>query len=684
MSLITALTAGGVVAGVAIATRRQRPQWLTVLSNQSEQPSGWRATLSQLRERWSYSTRRTQMETLAQSRDNVDITTVEHRLNLELFFAGASLGITIIGSLFYPPLRLLSLPSIIYSIVPIYRDAFRSARAGNIGVDVLYVFTQTLVVVRGFLLPANLGAFYYFLSRKLLVMAEDRFRVYLHEIFGQLPTTVHQVLDGVEIASTLDEISTGDCIAVRAGEIIPVDGIVVAGQATVDQQRLTGEAQPAEIGVEETVYASTVVLAGWLHIEVVEAGATTIVARIGAILDQTTAVTADRKLWAERLGDRTVLPLVALGGVSVPLIGLDGAQAIIDSHPQRRMNISSALCTLNYLGLAAEQNILIKDGRALELLQQIDMVVFDKTGTLTLDEPHVARILPAEGYCTETILRYAAAAEVRQDHPIAKAILLAAADQGVAFPTLDEAHYHAGYGLTVEIEGRKVYVGSTRFLQQEGITISTAMQQKIDAIWQQGDSVVLVAVDGELAGLIELNATLRPEAAAIVQTIHNLKLATVIISGDHEAPTQRLAKALGIDQYFANVLPEEKARLVTRLQEEGRTVCFVGDGINDTIAMKQGDVAISLRGATTAATDTAHIVLMDADLQQLPTLLSLGERYTQNLQATAGTLLSGTALGLSGAYFLGFGLWHVTTTNMIFFPASLGAAMWPRLRHPTL
>ncbi len=680
MPLVTLLTAAGLAAtGAVVANRQRRPQRSALFAKQREQLVGMQAAMTKRLQQLRHSERRTQMAILGNGHDRVDITPAERRLNAEVIFSGASLGVTIVGTLCYPPLRLLSLPSLLYSIMPIYRDAYHAVRAGNIGVDVLYAITQTLVLGRGYLLPANLGAFYYFLSRKLLVMAQDRFRLHLHEMFGQLPTTVHKVVDGVEVACRLTEIAAGDYIAVRAGEIIPVDGVVVAGLATVDQRQLTGEAQPAEKGVHETVYAATIVLAGWLHVAVAEAGTTTIVAQIGDILAQTTATTANRRLWAEGLGDRTVLPLVALGGLGIPVIGLDGAQAIIDSHPQRRMTISTALCALNYLGLAATQRILVKDGRALELLQQVDTIVFDKTGTLTLDEPHVTQIHPTNGYSKTTILRYAAAAETRQDHPIASAILQAAAQQTLVLPPLDDAHYHMGYGLAVGVAGKPVLVGSTRFLAQEGIAITRPIQQQIEVISQQGDSVVLVAIDGQLAGLIELHATVRPEARMVVQSLCERGLAISIISGDHEAPTQRLAAALGIEHYVAEVLPEAKAKLVTRLQAAGKTVCFVGDGINDTIAMKQADVAISFHRATTAATNTAQIVLMQADLQQLPALFALTNRYTRNLRATAGTLLLGTACGLSGAYFLGFDLWHVTTINMGVFPVSLGVAMWPQL-----
>ena len=612
--------------------------------------------------------------------DAVGTSADQRRLNREVLFTGASLAATIGGTLFYPPLRLLSLPGVLYSLFPIYRDAYQSARAGQIDVNVLYAATQSLIVGRGYLLPANLGAFYYFLSRKLLMMAENRVEVQLHEIFGQLPSTVHKLVDGAEVNCTLEQIVAGDLIAVYAGETIPVDGVVASGVATVDQQRLTGEAQPTEKTEGEIVYASTTVLDGTLYIQVTQAGAATAVAQIGALLAQARDAAADRQLWGKRLGDRLVLPLVTLGGLSIPLVGWDGAQAIIDSHPQRRMNISMALCALNHLGVAADAGILVKDGRALEALQHVDTVLFDKTGTLTLRAPSVAQIYPAPGMRAEDVLRYAAAAEARQEHPIARALLDAAQAAHLTLPPIDASAYYVGQGLTVRMGEQQIRVGSQSFITLEGIPIPAEMQQQLTLIWEQGDTGILVAVDEQVIGLIELRATLRPEAAAVVQMVQQRGMHCYVLSDDHMGPTRRLAERLGIAHYVAGARPEEKASAITRLQAQGRTVCFIGDGINDAIAMQQADVAISLRRETSAATDTAHIVLMQADLQQLAALLALTGRYTRNRQATAGIFLAGSSIAIGGAWLAGFGLWQVAMLNMVTFPLSIGVAMWPHWR----
>lgn len=672
-----ALTTALIVSGVVALRRKAAPS-----DKQPNRLNDLRSSLAQKMQRLRQSKRQTHLAELLNGADGVGLSASEQRLNKELLFASAALGMTIAGTLFFPPLRLLSLPSVLYSLIPIYRDAYQSARAGQFDVNVLYAATQSLVVGRGYLLPANLGAFYYFLSRKLLVMAESRFEVHLHEMFGQLPTTVHRLVEGAEVTCPLAEIASGDLIVVHAGETIAVDGLVVAGLATVDQQRLTGESQPIEVEEGELVFASTTVLAGTLYVQVTEAGATTVVARIGAILEQSTTATAKRQLWGKRLGDRLVVPLVTLGGLSMPFVGLEGAQAVIDSHPQRRMNISTALSALNHLGLAADAGILVKDGRALELLQQVDTIVFDKTGTLTRSALHVARVHAVAEMDAADILRYAAAAEVHQEHPIAHAILQAAQAQHLTLPLLEASAYHVGYGLTVRIGEQQIRVGSQRFIAQTGLPIAAETLQQMTAVGQQGNTGILVAVDEQVVGLIELHATLRPEAAATIEMAHQRGLQSYMLSGDYAEPTRRLAQELGISRHVASVLPEEKASVIARLQTEGRTVCFIGDGINDAIAMQQADVAISLQGATTAATDAAHIVLMQADLQQLATLFDLTERYTRNRRATVGVFLTGSSIAISGTYLLGFGLWHVANLNMFFFPLSLAVAMWPSLQRP--
>ncbi|MEZ4736034.1 MAG: HAD-IC family P-type ATPase [Caldilineaceae bacterium] len=285
--------------------------------------------------------------------------------------------------------------------------------------------------------------------------------------------------------------------------------------------------------------------------------------------------------------------------------------------------ISGPLALRNFLTVATRRSILIKDGRSLELLTEIDTVVFDKTGTLTLEQPHVTHIHPFADVDAHDLLRYAAAAEHRQTHPIARAILAYAEEQQIRLPAIDETRYEMGYGLQAEIEGKTIRVGSGRFMTLKKIALPSEVAFLQESGHAQGHSLVMVAMGDQLIGAIELEPTIRPEAKDVIERLRRRNLDFYIISGDQEGPTQALAQKLGIDNYFANTLPENKAKLVAQLQEQGRAVCFVGDGINDSIALKKANVSVPLRGSTTVAMDTAQVVLMDTTLAQLPTLFAL-------------------------------------------------------------
>jgi Cu2+-exporting ATPase len=320
------------------------------------------------------------------------------------------------------------------------------------------------------------------------------------------------------------------------------------------------------------------------------------------------------------------------------------------------------LTLLNGLGTAAERGVLIKDGRALERLAGVDTVVFDKTGTLTLERQHVVAVHARAPFGEAELLTLAAAAEQRQSHPIAKAILASASERQLALPDLDDAEVELGLGLSARIGDQAVRIGSERFLAQSNLELPADLAELQAAAHARGHGMVVVAVGAAVAGAIELAAVSRPEAQATVAWLRLRGLSLYILSGDQEAPTANLAKELGMDGWFANTLPEQKANRIQTLQEQGKRVCFIGDGINDAIALRKAEVSISLRGATTVATDAAQVVLMEDDLNQLKLLWELAEGFEESLGAN-GRLARGLGLLASaGVLLLPFGYW---TTELL-------------------
>ena len=504
----------------------------------------------------------------------------------------------------------------------------------------------------------------------------------LANVFGELPQSVSRLQDGIIVVCPLREISAGDVVVVYAGEVIPVDGQIIAGHASIDQHALTGEAQPYEAESGDTVFASTLVLMGEIQVQVVQANAETLAAQITDILNNTLSHETQVGLRGIEIANKWVLPTTVLGLLAWPIWGVSSLLAVWLMQPGFMLMVTTPMVLLAYLDMSARSNILVKDGRSLELLSDIDTLVFDKTGTLTEEIPTLCEIHCCGDLSRDEVLGLAAAISQRQSHPIAAAIRDAAATQGVRLPRVDETRIEVGYGLAVTLanargENQRVQLGSQRYMTLSDIRIPDEMQQVAGERQADGHSMVYLAVDGVLEGVIELQPTVRPEAQAVVLALHERGIELAMITGDQEAPAQALAKTLGIDRVFANVLPEQKADLVRELQEQKQHVMFVGDGINDSIALKQANVSVSIMGATTVATDTAQIVLMDGTLAQLNKLFNLAEEYEHDLKAQYVLGVHVPAAYIGGALLFGWGIVGGYVIGYIDFLIAIGLAFRP-------
>jgi len=522
------------------------------------------------------------------------------------------------------------------------------------------------------------------LATKLITRVTKDSRQQLISAFEQQPNFVWSIVKGVEVRIPFNELQRDDIVVVCAGEMIPADGTVIEGMASVDQHILTGEARPVEKESGEEVFASTVVLSGKILVKVEKTGQDSTVAKITHILNTTVDFKSTIQLRADTLSRQLVNPVLIAGCVALPILGFNGALAVVNAHPKNKMMGIAPISILNYFKLASRQGILIKDGRSLELLNKIDTIVFDKTGTLTEEQPHIGDIHCYSDYTENDILVYASAAEYKQKHPLAKAILQEAEKRQLSIPSIKDSEYKLGYGLIVNIAGQTIHVGSERFMEVENILIPSALKEQQKLSQEEGYSLVVVAVDNCIVGAIELLPTVRPEAKAVIHQLKqrpNIKT-TYIISGDNEIPTKKLAEELGIDHYFAETLPEDKANLIEQLQQEGRFICYIGDGINDSIAMKKSHVSVSLRGASTIATDTAQIVLMDNGINHLDLLFELAFDFNTNMNRTFALVIIPAIIAVSGAFLFGFGIASTVALNMTSIVLALGNAMTPLLKQP--
>ncbi len=623
-----------------------------------------------------------QLETLSLTEDPFQISEEEKKANRRMGLAYANMGLAVVSAVFYPPLLIATAPVILWLCTDFFREAFHSLfKEHRFSISVVDSILTIWVLLSGYFFAGSVSMVMFTLHKKLLSKTKERSQRRLINVFGQHPRSVWILADGAEVEVPFEQLRAGDLFVVNTGEVVPADGTIKKGMASIDNHVLTGESQPAEKGVGEQVFASTVVLSGRICVLTEKAGEETMAAKLGEILNRTTNHKTSLESETEKIVDRSALPTLALSGLAYSVVGTPGGLGILTSAIGYNMRILGPMSTLNFLRIASQKGILIKDGRALEKLAKVDTVVFDKTGTLTLGQPYVNTLHSCNGLSSETLLAYAAAAEHRQKHPVAKAILAAAKERKLDLPQIGDARYEVGYGIRANLSDRLVRVGSERFMEMENIPIPADIKRIQAECGVRGYSLVMLAVDDEVAGAIELHPAIRPEAEPMVSQLRQSGISTCIISGDHEEPTRMLAWKLGIDHFYADTLPEQKAEIIEQLQKEGKTVCFVGDGINDSIALKKADVSVSLRGASTAALDSAQIVLMDESLGSLTRLLDISREFQANQKTNLVISVIPGVICIGGVFLFHFGIY----TSMILFylglATGIGNVSRPLIRH---
>jgi len=594
-----------------------------------------------------------------------------------------SLGLSVL-TVSFPSLYIVSLGTIFYSCIPILKRGQRQLlERRTIGHDVLYSIYIILAFLTHQEIYIALGVFFYHSGAKMLAMNQAMSKPMISNLVKQLPDKVWVLKEGIEIETPLDEVMISDIVVIRAGEVIPVDGTISKGIAMIDQHALTGEAQAVEIESGGQVFSSTLIVSGQIQVKVTKAGSDTNISKITEILNNTSAYTSSIQLKGERWANIIAMPIAALTILAIPVRGLMTATTVSHSTFGNRLRIVAPIGTLNYLHSALNKGILIKDGRVIEELGRVDTVLFDKTGTLTHDQPEVGKIISTnDRYSSNEILTYAAAAEHKLTHPLAQAILKKAKEFGLVLPSFEDSSFTMGYGISVTIDNQLIRVGSARFMEMENIIIPQLIQSAIEQSHLEGHSLVLVAINSDIAGAIQIVSTLRPEVRAVLSGLRKRGIKHIsIVSGDHQIPTQKLAESLGIDSYFYEVLPQQKADIVRQLQQQGKKVCFVGDGINDAIAMNAANVSVSLSGATSIATDTAQAILMDGSLTHLCDLFDISHKLKNNLWRSLVLITIPSVISLGGALFMGL---RLGTTFLILyssFALALLNAMLPILEY---
>lgn len=518
------------------------------------------------------------------------------------------------------------------------------------------------------------------IGNKLVNKLQDQSEKTLHDLFAERPSVAWVLQEGQEIEQAIDTLQVGDIVVVNGGEIIPVDGTVHEGDALVDQRALTGETVPAEKTVNDQVFAATLIVSGKLHITVQQSGEKTTIAEISNILGQSRNYKGKAQSAGEELADKAAPPILLLSGATLPFIGIMPAASVLFSSPGNMIKVLSSLQTINHLALLFNQQVLVKDGRVLEDFKSIDTILFDKTGTLTTEQPEVINVFNCAPLSEEAVLAYAALAEAKQTHPLAMAIRAKAEQCNIETPedsVTDNIHYHVGFGVEAALDDETIRVGSQRMMVQAGIEIPSKILQELERVHQEGNSsLVLVAVNDEVKGAIEFDFPVREEIREMISRLKQRGLKYLgIVSGDQQAPTEKLARELGIEHCFYDVLPQHKAGLVERLQADGHKVCFVGDGVNDSIAMKKADVSISMKGATSVATDLAQVILLDGSLLHIDALFNVSNNLDKSIRQSLMFCGSYSMVTLSSALLFLLGPAHVLVFGSMQYAAALAHAM---------
>uniref|UniRef100_UPI00359F5881 heavy metal translocating P-type ATPase n=1 Tax=Jeotgalibaca porci TaxID=1868793 RepID=UPI00359F5881 len=462
----------------------------------------------------------------------------------------------------------------------------------------------------------------------------------IEKLVNLAPKTARVIRNGVEQEITVDEVALGDVIRVRPGESMPVDGVVVEGRTSVDESMLTGESIPVEKESGDEVIGASINKNGSIDYRATRVGSDTTLSQIIKLVEDAQGSKAPIARMADIITGYfvpIVIALAVLAGIAWLIAGQSGifALSVIITTLVIACPCALGLATPTSImvgtGKGAEHGVLIKSGVALETTHNLDTIVFDKTGTLTEGKPIVTDILVTPLITKENLLYYAASGETGSEHPLGEAIVQKSKEENMTLAKPDHFEAIPGHGIRVEIEGKDMYIGNRKLMLEQKIDLSS-MEKESDRLADEGKTPMYLSVDGELAGIIAVADTLKENSMKAVKELRRRGVEVIMITGDNKRTAKAIAKQVGIDSVLSEVLPEDKAEEVKKLQEAGKKVAMVGDGINDAPALAQADIGIAVGSGTDVAIESADIVLMRNDLTAVLTAIDLSHTTLRNIK----------------------------------------------------
>jgi P-type Cu+ transporter len=474
------------------------------------------------------------------------------------------------------------------------------------------------------------------LGRWLEARARGRTSEAIRRLVALAPRTARVLREGQEVDVPTSDVVVGDLVRIRPGERIPVDGEVVEGASAIDESMLTGESLPVQRAPGGPVFGGTVNRTGSFVFRASRVGADTTLAQIVRLVEDAQGSRAPIQRLADRVAARFVPAVLviaaaafvgwwAFGPAPSLLYALTNAVAVLVIACPCAMGLATPTAIMVATGRGAEHGVLFKSAEALETLHRVDMIVFDKTGTLTLGRPVVTDVIPAAGVSDDDVLAIAAAAEQASEHPIGEAIVARAKERGLALPPLTEFTTVPGQGIDALAPEGRLLLGNGTLMLARGVDV-TALAPQAGVLTTTGKTVVYVAVAFRPLGLIAVADTLKPEARGVVAALRARGLAVAMLTGDDRRTAAAIAREAGIEAVMAEILPEDKAREVARLREQGRRVAMIGDGINDAPALARADVGIAMGSGTDVAIEAADVTLMRGDLRGVVAAVDLSRR----------------------------------------------------------
>lgn len=479
------------------------------------------------------------------------------------------------------------------------------------------------------------------LGRFLEARAKGRTSEAIKRLVGLQARVAHVLREGRIVDIPVDEVVLGDCVEVRPGERIPVDGEVTEGRSFVDESMITGEPIPVEKSAGSAVVGGTVNQKGALTLRATAVGGQTMLAQIIRLVEQAQG----SKLPIQAVVDKVTLwfvPMVMLIAALTFVVWLvfgpspaltfaliNGVAVLIIACPCA-MGLATPTSIMVGTGRGAEMGVLFRKGEALQLLKDAKVVAVDKTGTLTEGRPVLTDLDVASGFERRKVLAKVAAVESRSEHPIARAIVVSAEEEGIALPGMNGFESVTGMGVYATVDGTRVDVGADRYMREIGVDIS-GFATTAERLGQEGKSPLYAAIDGQLAAIIAVADPIKPSTPAAINALHQLGIKVAMITGDNARTAQAIARQLGIDDVVAEVLPEGKVEAIRRLKAAYGQVAFVGDGINDAPALAESDVGLAIGTGTDVAVESADVVLMSGNLQGVPNAIALSKATIRNI-----------------------------------------------------